>query len=112
MIIYRNCGGCGNQENSFMVLSCFTDDEADNVKKKKKVWVNEESDTILKEQKPEPRDEGRMGETKKKKIIKRIIRTKQADGTIVSREILITDPKEVTICLTQVQSITMCATVP
>jgi hypothetical protein len=89
-----------------MVLSCFTDDEADNVKKKKKVWVNEESDTILKEQKPEPRDEARVGETKKKKIIKRIIRTKQADGTVISREILITDPKEVTVCLTPVQSIT------
>ena len=93
------------------LLSLYTDDEADDVKKKKKMWINEkEPDTILKAQKTEPQDDGKVGETKKKKIIKRIIRTKQADGTYISREVLITDPKEVTIYFPENQCV-MCITI-
>ena len=32
---------------------------------------------------------------KTKRVFKRIIRTKKADGTVTSREVIITDPKEV-----------------
>ncbi len=38
--------------------------------------------------------EGQAGK-KKKRILKRIIRTKKPDGSYTSKEILITDPKEV-----------------
>ena len=38
--------------------------------------------------------EGQSGK-KKKRILKRIIRTKKPDGSYTSKEILITDPKEV-----------------
>ena len=59
------------------LLSLYTDDEADDVKKKKKMWINEkEPDTILKAQKTEPQDDGKVGETKKKKIIKIIVASK------------------------------------
>lgn len=38
---------------------------------------------------------------KKKRILKRIIRTKKPDGTYTSKEIIITDPKEVLVILSR-----------
>lgn len=72
------------------------DDELEDVKKKKKN-VNSEKDPEdpVKEQNKDAQDATKLNGSRKKKIIKRIIRTKKPDGTYTSKEILITDPKEV-----------------
>nr|XP_024393704.1 transcription initiation factor TFIID subunit 1-like isoform X3 [Physcomitrium patens] len=79
------------------------DDEAEEEQKKKKnILVNKDKKKEL-ESVETPPDLGVGGEgqagKKKKKIIKRIIRTKKPDGTYTSKEVIITDPKEVAIYL-------------
>ncbi|MCO5553715.1 hypothetical protein L7F22_007241 [Adiantum nelumboides] len=75
------------------------DDEAEDVKKKKKTLATEKPlDETLQEQ-DKAAAEAKKSNIRKKKIIKRIIRTKKPDGTYTSKEILITDPKEVALYL-------------
>ncbi|KAI5054933.1 hypothetical protein GOP47_0030078 [Adiantum capillus-veneris] len=71
------------------------DDEAEDGKKKKKTLATEKvlEESLQDQDKAAP--EAKKSNIRKKKIIKRIIRTKKPDGTYTSKEILITDPKEV-----------------
>ncbi|XP_024386328.1 transcription initiation factor TFIID subunit 1 isoform X4 [Physcomitrium patens] len=76
------------------------DDEAEEEQKKKKsVPVSmEKKELEAVETPPDLGGEGQAGK-KKKKIIKRIIRTRKVDGTYTSKEVIITDPKEVALYL-------------
>ncbi|MCO5592273.1 hypothetical protein L7F22_046272 [Adiantum nelumboides] len=71
----------------------------EDVKKKKKTLATEKPLEETLQEQDKAAAEAKKSNIRKKKIIKRIIRTKKSDGTYTSKEILITDPKEVALYL-------------
>lgn len=73
------------------------DDEAEEEQKKKKSGNTSKEKRVVqaKEQNGVVAGASTSVGKKTKRVLKRIIRTKKSDGTFTSREIIITDPKEV-----------------
>lgn len=72
------------------------DDEAKEQKKKKVGASAEKNDQVMQELQRDLLLSNKDDHGKKtKRVFKRIIHTKKADGTVTSREVMITDPKEV-----------------
>ncbi|CAM6089127.1 unnamed protein product [Calypogeia fissa] len=84
------------------------DDEAEEEQKKKKSGNASKEKKVV--QGKEQNGNVAVGSTStakktKKRVLKRIIRTKKADGSFTSREIIITDPKEVAAYLAKKSSV-------
>lgn len=76
----------------------FIDDEAEEQKKKKVgTSFKGKRDQGMQESQKDLTLCNKDDNYKKKRVFKRIIRTKKQDGTITTREVPITDPKEVWI---------------